>query len=346
MGAGPRPRVTPFAAVKFAPVNTSVIDTRAPLVRANWEFGRLWRGRRWIWLWAAGVAIWTAIVGVPSSRPQIFVILGLGLAASCSGTPKAWKRVALDWVPLYAVLTLYDVLRGFAGTWLTPHYLQQIAVDRWLFGGTILTVRLQHAFYTPGVAHAWDYAAFVVYMSHFFASFIVAAWLWKFAYERFRRFATLFVTLTFAGFVTYALYPAMPPWLASRQADLQPTSKIIDEMWSHVGMANGSHVLSAAGHFGNPVAAVPSLHAAYPMLLLLFFWKTAPRMRPLLVTYTLAMALTLIYTGEHYVIDIVLGWIYASAVFAGVSRAIDRFGRDATPAPAPVPSVPVPSVPT
>jgi hypothetical protein len=302
-------------------VSSPVVDIRAPALP---DLAPLWRRNQWLWVWLAGVLIWVAVVGIPSARPQIFAIIGLGLIASCSGTPRAWKRVAIDWAPLYFILWLYDILRGFAGTWLTPHSLQQIAIDRWLFGGTIPTVLLQHSFYTPGVAHAWDYAAFVVYMTHFFASFVVAAWLWKFAYDRFRRFATLFVALTFSGFVTYLLYPAMPPWLASREAVLQPTAKIIDEMWSHVGLANGTHVLSATGAFANPVAAVPSLHAAYPMLLLLFFWKSAPRWRWLLVTYTLAMGLTLVYTGEHYVIDILLGWLFATVVFVVGSRLLDR----------------------
>ena len=291
------------------------------------EAAHFWRGHRPVWVWAAGVVVWIAIVGVPSSRPQIFAILGLGLIASSAGEPKAWKRVARDWAPLYFLLTVYDMLRGFAGTWLSPHSLQQIQIDQWLFGGIVPTVQLQHTFYTPGVAHLWDYAAFFVYMTHFFASFVVAAWLWRFAYPRFRRFAVLFVTLTFSAFATYALYPAMPPWLASRESTLQPTAKIIDEMWAHVGLLDGAHVLSATGHFANPVAAVPSLHAAYPMLLLLFFWKSAKRWRWLLVAYTLAMALTLIYTGEHYVIDIVLGWIYAVGVFVVGSRALDRYGR-------------------
>jgi PAP2 superfamily len=307
------------------------LGTQEHSLRNGWDLARFWHGHKLVWAWVAGVVVWVGIVGVPSSRPQIFAIVGLGLIASSAGEPKAWKRVALDWAPLYFMLTLYDYLRGFAGTWLSPHSLQQIAIDQWLFGGTVLTVRLQHAFYTPGVAHPWDYAAFFVYMTHFFASFVVAAWLWKFAYERFRRFAFLFVTLTFAGFATYALYPAMPPWLASREAALQPTAKIIDEMWAHVGLLNGAHVFSATGHFANPVAAVPSLHAAYPMLLLLFFWKSAKRWRGLLVAYTLAMGLTLIYTGEHYVVDIVLGWLYATAVFVVGSRALDRYARRPRP---------------
>jgi hypothetical protein len=310
-------------------VSTLVSDRILPAAGREVWLDRFWRGHKLVWLWASCVAIWVVLVGVPSSRPQIFAIIGLGLVASCWGTQRSWKRVVVDWLPLYFLLFLYDVLRGFASTWLSPHSLQQIAIDRWLFGGTIPTVSLQHALYTPGVARPWDYVAFAVYLTHFFLVFVAAAYLWKFSYERFKRFAVLLVALTFSAFVTYALYPAMPPWLASRDNALQPTAKIIDEMWSHVGMANGAHVLSATGHLANPIAAVPSLHAAYPMLLMLFFWASLPKWRLALVAYVLAMAFTLIYTGEHYVIDILLGWTYASVVFVVGSRVLNRYQRTA-----------------
>jgi hypothetical protein len=285
------------------------------------------RPRKWLCVWAVVVAAWFLFIGIPTARPQIFAIVGFGLLASCAGQPTAAKRLVLDWAPLYFILMLYDVLRAVVASWLAPHALDQIRIDEWFFGGTVLTVRLQHAFYTPGVAHVWDYAAFLVYLSHFFVAIVVAAYLWKFAHARFRRFATLFVALTFAAFATYALYPAMPPWLASKEALLQPTARIIDEMWSHVGMANASAVFSGTGNWSNPVAAVPSLHAAYPMLLLLFFWPSAKRWRWLLVSYTLAMALTLIYTGEHYAIDIVLGWLYAVVVYIIGTRIFVRYTR-------------------
>ncbi|HEX9466836.1 MAG TPA: phosphatase PAP2 family protein [Acidimicrobiia bacterium] len=285
------------------------------------------RSRAWLVLWAIGLVTFIATAGVPTARSQIFLIVGLGLIASGTGSTKPWKRVVIDWGPFYFLLTLYDALRAQAGKWFLPHAIPQIRIDEWLFGGTVPTISLQHALYTPGVAHLWDYVAFGVYMTHFFASFVVAAMLWKFAYERFRRYAAMFIGLTFSAFATYALYPAVPPWLASQQRSLGPTAKIIDEMWTHVGFHNGSTVFSAAGHFANPVAAVPSLHAAYPMLLTLFFWKSVPRWRWLLALYPVAMALTLVYTGEHYVIDIILGWLYATAVYVVGTRLLDRWDR-------------------
>ena len=71
---------------------------------------------------------------------------------------------------------------------------------------------------------------------------------------------------------------------------------------------------------------MPPLHAAYPMLLLLFFWKRArPAVRAILVAYVLAMAFTLVYTGEHFVLDEVVGWSYAIITFVVGGRLFDRW---------------------
>jgi membrane-associated phospholipid phosphatase len=81
--------------------------------------------------------------------------------------------------------------------------------------------------------------------------------------------------------------------------------------------------------YSNPVAAIPSLHAAIPMMLVLFFW---PRVRwwvrAVLLAYALSMALTLVYSGEHYVIDVLLGWAYAGLAVLAVSRFYAVTRRD------------------
>ena len=302
--------------------------------RKGLQWQACWR-YRWLIAWLTGIVAFTLILGFPGSRAEIFAIVGLGLIASgtTAASETTWKRVVIDWLPFYLLLTAYDMLRGSAGKWLMPHVIPQIRIDEWLFDGTAPTIRLQHALYTPGVAHPWDYAAFVVYMTHFVVPFVIAGILWKFAHDRFRRYTALLVGLTFAALVTYALYPAVPPWLASQNASLPPTAKIIDEMWTHIRLGNGASVFSATGHFADPVAAMPSLHAAYPMLLMLFFWKSAGRWRWrwLLALYPLAMAFTLVYTGEHFVIDIVFGWLYAVTIFVMGNRLFDRFeGRRAS----------------
>jgi membrane-associated phospholipid phosphatase len=41
------------------------------------------------------------------------------------------------------------------------------------------------------------------------------------------------------------------------------------------------------------------------------------------MAYVLVMAFTLVYTAEHYVVDILLGWLLAAVVVL----VINRFGR-------------------
>ena len=48
----------------------------------------------------------------------------------------------LDWLPFYLILLAYDFLRGFVGNnpIFDPHFLPQIQIDEFLFGGTVPTV--------------------------------------------------------------------------------------------------------------------------------------------------------------------------------------------------------------
>lgn len=289
---------------------------------------RVARPKYALMLWAVLVAAMIARWGLPTKRDNLILVITLGLVAATAGNPRAWARVVRDWVPLFVLLEIYDKLRAHADGWSHVHVTPQIEADKWMFGGSVPTLRLQHLLFTPGHPHWWDYAAFLVYLSHFFVPLVVAGLLWKFAHPRFLRFAFLFVALTFAAFVTYAVYPAAPPWLASRTPHaLGPTWKVIDQMWVTIGLRSTATVLSSNSHLANPVAAIPSLHSAYPFLLLLFFWRSAGRFRWLLPLYPLAMGFALVYGAEHYVIDVLLGWFYAAAIFVLGNLVADRWSR-------------------
>jgi membrane-associated phospholipid phosphatase len=84
------------------------------------------------------------------------------------------------------------------------------------------------------------------------------------------------------------------------------------------------------------VAAIPSLHAGYALLFSLYLWRMVPRWsRPVLAVYPVAMAFALVYTGEHYVVDCVAGWLYAIVTFVAINYVFDRRERRAVvPAPA------------
>jgi membrane-associated phospholipid phosphatase len=250
-------------------------------------------------------------------------VLGALLIASL-GRPRGWTRVLVDFVPLLVVLTLYDFLRGQAKGFVGHVFTYpQIRVDEWLFGGTIPTVTLQRAFYTPGHVHVWDYVAFLIYLSYFFVPIIVAGLLWKFAHHRFHRFVALWVGLAMTAFVTYALYPASPPWMASDQGHIPRLTRIAPVISQQFGV-NAARIMGSQ-QFVNRVAAVPSLHAATILLITFFFWPLTRRWRWVLVSYPIAMGVALVYMGEHYAFDVLLGWLYAVIVYVVGSRLWDRW---------------------
>ncbi len=224
-------------------------------------------------------------------------------------------RGVRDWLPIAGILVAYLVLHELATT-LEPiaHVQPQLGFDEWVFGGTAPTVRLQDALWSPANPHWYDYVAWLVYLSHFVVTPVVAVVLWVRAYPLFRRFRALFLTVTVAGFITYVVYPAIPPWLASQRGDMPHTVRIVRAMWLELGLTSIAKVFGENSKYAFPVGALPSVHAAWPVLLMVFLWPIAGRWRAALVAYALAMACTLVYSADHFVFDILLGWTYVIVV--------------------------------
>jgi membrane-associated phospholipid phosphatase len=273
-----------------------------------------------VYLVALGVAI--ASWGLPVARDQLFLWLGLGMLAFSVSAWRSWGGMLLEWLPFFGLLVAYDYLRGAVSVapW-QAHVMPQIDADKALFGGTVPTVWLQQHLWTPGHIHWYDVAVWVVYMTHFFAVWVVAAVLWQVSRQRFRRYVLVTVTLTIAAFLTYWLYPAQPPWLAGDGASLSAVDRIVPEVWGQLGVPTIQSAYEN-GSLVNTVAAMPSLHAAYPFMLMLFFWSAGNLARILLGAYTLAMAFALVYGGEHFMVDILVGWAMAFAAYAVVARAL------------------------
>ncbi|MDX6667175.1 MAG: hypothetical protein QOK04_555 [Solirubrobacteraceae bacterium] len=268
--------------------------------------------------------------GLATSRDLLFLWLLLGLLALSLSDVKRWVRgVFFDWLPFMAILLFYDLSpKVSAALPVQLHIYPQIHADEALFGTPIPSVRLQHLFHAGPQLHWYDYATWFIYMTHLFATLIVAALLWRFAYDRFKRFRTLVVCLAGAGFVTYVLFPAVPPWMASKWHDLGYTYRIFSDVWHDLGVKSAGNLLENGSAFYNQVAAVPSLHAAYPLLITLFFWSTARWWARLsLLGYTFIMGFTLVYTAEHYAIDVLLGWTYAAGTFAAVTATATWWER-------------------
>ena len=71
-------------------------------------------------------------------------------------------------LPLLVIATGYDLVRSQASSLIERAVVEpQLRFDEIVFGGTAPTVLLQRALVDRGRVHAWDYGAFVFYLSHF-----------------------------------------------------------------------------------------------------------------------------------------------------------------------------------
>jgi membrane-associated phospholipid phosphatase len=281
-------------------------------------------------VWAAAFAVFVWLVGVPTSDPvTAFGWLWLATIAWRNYLP--WREHLLflrDWGPVVLLLVFYNVSRGAADKLFDPHVLPLIHADEamfgWLTDGKVPTVWLQEHLYDANHVPWWEVVTTLVYISHFLTVPTVAVVLWVRNRSVSYRFIRRWITLSMAGLVTYFLYPAAPPWWASLYGYLPDhverfSSRGLDVIGLH-GAGNTLNALQV--HQSNPVAAMPSLHTAYAMMAVAFFLPMVrKRWWPLLLAYPLAMTFTLVYTGEHYVIDVFVGWLYVAGVFALVGLA-------------------------
>jgi hypothetical protein len=303
-------------------------------------------------VWALALLYWFSRVGITFDRNTLLIYVCAGLLAASIGR-RGVLTVVRDWLPFGAVLVAYDLTRGAAELLGRPtEWRLQLDFDRWLFGAdpaVWLQARLKEPF-PPW----WETLVSLVYVSYFLSPPVVAGLLWLRDRMAWRRFAAQFVVISLIGLVGFIAFPAAPPWAASQctaqdvaggPADppcinakvgtlttgglLGPmhaehggaapyVERIATRGWNKLGIPQAKALIDEGQAGSNQVAAVPSLHAAISFLLTVFFWpRVRRRWRPLLALYAVAMAFSLVYSAEHYVFDILLGWLVTVLVAAG-----------------------------
>jgi len=139
-----------------------------------------------------------------------------------------------------------------------------------------------------------------------------------------RRFAWSYFFLNVAGFLTYHFYPAAPPWyFASHGCEVDmlahasagPNLESVDAMLGF-GFFGGLY-----GRSNDLFGAMPSLHVAYPVLILFAGWHFHRWVgRTLGLLFFFSMTIASVYLLHHWVVDAVVGIVYgvASSVAAAL----------------------------
>jgi membrane-associated phospholipid phosphatase len=242
---------------------------------------------------------------------------------------RSFARVLRDWIPFTAVLLAYDYTRGIADhLGFATHILQPAHADMWLFGGTLPTYWLQQHLYIPGDPRWYDGLATLIYTSHFLVTPAVAVVLWIRNRPAWISFIARIISLSLVGLTVYILYPSAPPWYAARAGLIDPVIRLSSRGFQVLGIPQAGTLLTSGQAAANDVAAMPSLHTATATIIALYFIPRVPRWARLpLACYPLTMGFVLVYAGEHYVIDLIFGYltgILITIAAVGTERWLSR----------------------
>lgn len=290
------------------------------------------RTERWLLLAVAGYAAIVVVMmfaGGLRITPDVLVV-ALGLIAVLIGRTRLFLR---DWIPFVVIFLAYELMRGIADDAGFPVHVEDVAaLERAIFGGILPTAWLQERMAPASGVGVAAIVATVFYMLHFALPVVTGFLLWVWRRPRYHDYLAAFILLSFAGFVTFLLLPVAPPWMAAERGvlngpDGQPMLRYLKPdafaaIAQFLGYPDG-HELSSYVFYGvnpNGVAAFPSLHAGYPFLSFLVLRQAFGRIGWLALLYAIGVWWSIVFTGDHYVVDVLGGILYATAAYLAAPR--------------------------
>lgn len=213
--------------------------------------------------------------------------------------PRGWGDAGRQLGILVLVDVAYELVRGIADgqrAVAIAHGQQVIDFER-----------STHTLFEPSVQSLFlpargliDFANQVYLNSQFSVALGFLVWLYLFRNESYYFVRNMFVVSMGLALVGYTLYPTAPPRMF-------PGNGFVDTI---VDFSKVNHDSAIAKIFINPFAAVPSMHAAFSLMiggtgvLVARRWFT----RAFWAAWPLLVAWVVVVTGNHYWVDVVLGW--------------------------------------
>jgi membrane-associated phospholipid phosphatase len=240
-----------------------------------------------------------------------------------------------------ALYLFYTVTRTFAEDDLAP--AQERALDlRHLEG--VLRLDWEHAINDWFVAHAWAAvpASYWYAAAHYVVTLLVLVWLYRRGAAHYDPARWALVVASLIALACYLLLPTAPPRL---------TGGYVDVLGLHANVGWWGADASAPkgmGQLTNELAAFPSLHAGWALWVALVVRRNTRNLWLIGLAWTHAFitAVVVIGTGNHWILDVLVGWALVILAmwlvdpwFAdqqAVTRVRVRFRHQLLPPPAPV----------
>ena len=220
------------------------------------------------------------------------------------------------WFPFLSALVLFDALRGSI-YWLVelgarPIYFQYaIDLERWLVGTPVATLPLRATF----ESQALDRIATAIHGAHFAFFLLFGLSVWHAKRAEFQRYTMSMLGVCYLGLLCYLIIPTAPPWMAADNELVPDITRAAGSIYNAVFPA----VFVAFNT--NPVAAMPSLHAAFPAACACVAWRAfGPGVGVLSWAWAGLVSFSVIYLGEHYFVDVAAGIALDALAYAIAGR--------------------------
>jgi hypothetical protein len=219
-------------------------------------------------------------------------------------TTPGWVRALLELALILALWVFYSLARLLADTSLQPaldRAKDLLHIEDLL--GISWEVPLNQLFTDHkvlGLAGSYWYATL-----HYVVTAAVLVWLWRLGADRYGPARRALVIGTLLGLAAYLMMPTAPPRFIGGYVDVL-SLHAADGWWGADASAP-----RGLGGLTNELAAFPSLHAGWSLwvALALQVYATRKWVRVLGWLYAIGTAIVIVGTGNHWVIDALMGWL-------------------------------------
>ncbi len=273
---------------------------------------------------AAGAAIPIARRRTRIPPPVVTAVAAAAPLAVCVVMPRSGRRdVLVCTLQMWAYVATYqmpndDPERLTARVRVT----YPVRVDRVIGLGELPGLRLQRALARPGPLRRPERVLVWSHWLWFFVPHSTVAYLRLRRPDLFPRGAAQMYAVFDLGLIGYWAVPTAPPWYAADAGVLGDATPALRRMMREHGeafwKAAWAPLYDVLG--GNPLAAMPSLHFATSLMAAHLLREAGPVPGAIGWTYAVTLGFALVYLGEHYVVDLIVGGALAELVRRSAPR--------------------------
>ncbi len=250
------------------------------------------------------------------ARNDHYFLLGFSLLAFF--VHPVSRKVIIAFIPFFIYWLIYDSMRIYPNYLFNPVHLEApYQIEKAWFGiSTVQGVLTPNEFLSQNTHPILDVASALFYLCWIPVPIAYGIWLYFKDKNLLAQFSIAFLLVNLVGISIYYIYPAAPPWYVAEHG--------FELIYNTPGNAAGLlrfDELTGLDLFGNMYnknanvfAAIPSLHAAFPTILLIYGIKKGLKYTSILFFMILVgIWFAAVYTYHHYIIDVALGGLIAVA---------------------------------